>query len=395
MNQIQNSDAYAPLTEITAPWRPARRALAQPFASFVRKSGLLLFMVALPTLVAVFYFGFWATPIYTSEASYVVRKPNENSWSVFSKILQTAGLARAQDDAFVINQFITSRDAVALLDGKFDLRGHYGGAAIDPVSAFPGIFHSLSNERLYRYFQKHIDVYFDPATGVTEFEVRSFDPVYSQQLNHELLNAAEDLVNRINQRWRDDAIRYAMAEVKEREAALEQAHDRITSFRTQSLFVDPKQLSEELGKTVTNLAWNLAQARARLQSLEPEQSDSPQAAAVRRTIGALEQQILEERRKIAGDDASIATAIMQYEKLFLDQEFAERALLAAMQSLENAKQHALRQQLYLERITAPSVADYPSHPKRILRILTVFVLSLCVFVVVRFLLQEVRAHGTF
>ncbi len=353
----------------------------------------MLCLVVMPTLAAALYYGVVATPSYTSTSSFVVRKPNASGLSVFNKILQTAGLARTQDDGFVVHQFLISRDAVALLERRYDLVGHYGAASVDSLAAFPGLFHGVSAERLHKYLQHYLDVEFDPTSGVSRLAVRSFDPAFSQALNNALLLAAEELINRMNKRWREDTIRYAVQEVAEREAALAAAHERITAFRTRSLLVDPTQLTEELGKTITGLAWSLAQARARLQALEPERSDSPQAAAVRRTITSLEQQIVEERRKIAGDEDSIAQAIADYERLFMDQEFAERALTAAMTSLENAKQQARRRQVYLERIVEPAIPDYPSHPTRILNILIVFGLSVCIFVIARFVIREVASHA--
>ncbi len=394
MNQIQPSDQYAPMTELRGPRAARRPRPARRLVRFLARHGLVLAVVALPTLATAFYALVIASPVYSSNSSYLVRKPNARSWSVFSKILQTAGLAGTQDDAHVVHEFISSRDAVSILDRTFNLRAHYGGPLADPLAAFPGPFGRDTQEDLYRYMAGRIDVLFDPSAGVTKLTVRSFDPAFSQRMNAVLLNASEDLVNRLNDRWRTDSLRFAQEEVDTRQRALEAAQTRITAFRNEALFVDPRQLTDELGKAVTNLAWSLAQARARLRALAPEQSEGPQAAAIRRTIASLEQQIVEERGKIAGDKNAIARSIADYERLFLEQEFAEKALLAAMGSLENAKQYARRQQLYLERIVSPGLADYPSHPKPVRLIVIALVLSSCVFLLARFALREFETHGS-
>lgn len=50
----------------------------------------------------------------------------------------------------------------------------------------------------------------------------------------------------------------------------------------------------------------------------------------------------------------------------LEREFAEKALISAMTAVEAARVEAMRQQVYLERVTNPSHPDYSAYPWRII-----------------------------
>jgi capsular polysaccharide transport system permease protein len=53
-------------------------------------------------------------------------------------------------------------------------------------------------------------------------------------------------------------------------------------------------------------------------------------------------------------------------------ELAARNLASATATLNAARQDARRQQLYLERVVSPGVADKPAEPKRFSAVLAVF-----------------------
>ena len=75
-------------------------------------NGLFLLSVALPTLIAVVYFGFITSDVYISESRFVVRSPKQQTPTGLGAILQGAGFSRSEDDTHSVLDFILSRDAL-------------------------------------------------------------------------------------------------------------------------------------------------------------------------------------------------------------------------------------------------------------------------------------------
>src|SRR5260370_30776618 len=101
----------------------------------------------------------------------------------------------------------------------------------------------------------------------------------------------------------------------------------------------------------------------------------------------------EERAKVGGATDSVVSALTEYERLNLQRELAEKALASAFTSLEAARIEAQRQQLYLETIAQPNLADYPLFPNRIVSFLTLAATCMLAYVLAWLLAAHVREHS--
>ena len=111
-------------------------------------------------------------------------------------------------------------------------------------------------------------------------------------------------------------------------------------------------------------------------------------------IASLDKLIAEERGKITGDNNSVVTALTEYERLDVQKLLAEKTLVAVRASLEQAKLEAQRQQLYIETIARPNLADYPLYPKRAVSFGTVVVSCLLAYGIAWLLIASVREHAS-
>ena len=116
-----------------SPGRLWRRATA--LAGVVRVQFFVL--VVTPTIVAGLYFGLIAAPQYVSETEYVVRGVDAHHASGLASLLNTFGISRAADETSAIESFLKSRDVLARLNARVDLRTVYGSHAADWFSRFP------------------------------------------------------------------------------------------------------------------------------------------------------------------------------------------------------------------------------------------------------------------
>lgn len=363
-----------------------RRPKLKGMASF-------LLLVALPTCLAVAYFAFVAADRYESEARFILRSPGRTMSAQLPNILQAAGIARASDDGYIVREFLESRDAMEVLEKKAGLKAAYAAGGHDFVWNFPNFFTSQTEEGLYWHYQRMMSAEFDNTTGVGILKMQAFAPEAAQRLAAALLEAAEALVNRLNERARQDAIKVADVEVERMKARALAAQAALTAFRERERLVDPSQVTLAVLEIIARLSLEAATLSVQIGELEKTSRNSPQITPLRSRRDAIEAQIATERRRLAGDAQAIAPRIAEYERLMLEREFAAKALITAMTALETAKVEAQRQQVYLEKVATPTRPDYPTYPWRIIWCLVTLVAGYMTWRMWRILVKDALDHA--
>lgn len=352
-----------------------------------------LIVVVLPTLLAMIYFFLVATPRYVSEARFIVRAPSQPMPSGLGAALSSVGISSGSTDAFAVHEYINSRDGVAELSRRNDLRSIFSAKGADPFSRYPRPWEDKSEEGLFKAFGRFVKIGYNSQTGISTLTVETFNPQDSKRLTEELLNAGESLVNRLNERASKDAVTNALrAQVQAREN-LKTAQQDLTAFRNKGQYIDPTRAATESSSLIISLLENLSNLRAERAQISSQAPQSPQLATIDSRIAAYEQQVVAERAKIAGSSGSLASQVGNYEDLTLAREFADRELTQATATLLAAQQDVRRQRLYLDRVVNPSLPDRPGKPNRLLAVLTVLLSTLTVYGVGWLIWAGVREHG--
>ncbi len=403
MPDASQIDTYARLLRLTpvveAPARPKAEPPALKPAATSRKMrrgiASFLLLVGVPTTLAVLYFCLFAANRYESETRFILRVPGRPLMGAAAPdLLQSIGVSRANDDGYVVREYLESRDAVSLLAEKAELRKRLSKAKWDLFWRYPSVFASGDNdERLYDFYERIMSASFDSATGVSTLKIQAFAADDAQALAAALLNAAEEKVNRINDRARHDAMDLADAEVSRMRQRTLSAQSALTSFREREQMVDPGQSSLAILETIARLSMEAAQLSVQLNELTATSPQAPQVKPLRNRRAAIEAQIAQERQRLAGDAQSIAPRIAEYERLMLEREFAERSLVAAMTALEVARVEAQKQQIYLERVSEPSRPDYPTYPLRIVWSLVTFIVCCMTYRLWRTISSDTMRHA--
>jgi capsular polysaccharide transport system permease protein len=351
-------------------------------------------IVGLPTLIAGVYYFAIASDLYLSEAKFILRSPKQVQASGIGALLQSTGLGRAEDDTAAVQEFITSRDVVRKLEQKNDLREVFNRREGDYVTRFPGIlFWRTDFEALYRRYDHFVSVETNTSTGVTTLAVKAYRPGDSQMLATALLTYSEQLVNELNERARRDALDTARREVERAEQRISQIQKELTAYRVQQKMLDPKSASTGVLELIGQMKAAQTNARAQLGELLNNSPNSPQIPLVKTRIASLDKLIAEEGGKLSGESDSVVASLTEYERLTLDRELAEKALASAFTSLEAARLEAQRQQLYLETIAQPNLADYPLYPKRFVSFVMVVTSCLLVYGITWLLVASAREHS--
>jgi len=385
--------AARPVTDISPPidqGPPPRRR------GFFRRFALFFLCVLLPTILAAVYFGRYATDVYVSESRFVVRAPNkQGSASDLSGMLTGAGFTgfgRAPEDVQTVSQYALSRDALQLLDDRLDLRTSWGDEKIDIFRRFDPLDLNSSREALFEYYPRRVASVADPASGITTLTVSSFTPEQSFEINKILLGEAERLVNNLNDRAREDLVRFAENEVRAAEEKAKAAALAVSAYRNTEAVVNPEKQTELHFQHISRLQEELMRTQSQLTQLRVFAPDSPHPPALQLRAQTLQNEITKEMEKITGGENSLASKAAEYERLALEREFADKQLAGALASLEQARNEAQRQQLYLETIAKPSQPDGPLYPRRIRGVVTTLVLGLIAWGVLAMLVAGVREH---
>ena len=352
-------------------------------------------IVFAPTLISALYFGFVASDVYISEARFIIRSPQRPATAGLGALLQSAGVtgfARATEDTYTVHDYTLSRDALKLLNDTLNFRAAYSSSTIDRISRFPALDLDDSFEALHRYYQKHVELTLDTTSGISTVRVRAYDPDLSQKINNGLLEAAERLVNRLNDRGRADLIRFANAEVAAAEKRAKDAAVAVAQFRGDRGVVDPERQSASGLQQVSKLQDDLIMTRAQIAQVRAFTPDNPQLQSLQLKASTLQGSIDGEIAKVAGGKSSLSNKAADFQRLALEREFADRQLQSALISLEQARNEAQRKQLYLERVVQPSRPDVAMEPRRLHAVVATLILSLVAWGILTMLLAGIREH---
>jgi capsular polysaccharide transport system permease protein len=357
------------------------------------KDRLFVFVVLLPFLLSVLYFGFLASDIYISESKFVLRSPEKPAASGLGVILKSAGFTNAGDEIYAAQTYAASRDALHAINRNNAFEQAYSRPQISLFDRFNPFGNAGSFESLYKYFQGKVRLQNDTTTSITTLTVRAYTPQDARKFNEALLQLSESTVNQLNQRGRQDLIGYAEKEVDDAKALSLKAALAIAAYRNRIGVVDPEKQATAQMSMVAKLQDGLIAAKTELAQLQRYTPDNPRIPIVQTQLSTIQGEIDREMGKVAGNRGSLAASAVRYQRLVLESTFADKQLGAALSSLEQARSESLRKQAYVERIVEPNLADAPMEPRRLRGMLATLAVALVAYGILKMLLAGVREHG--
>jgi len=337
--------------------RPRHRGL---IASFL---GLVL----LPLAAAALYLWLVAEDQYASTTGFTVRQEETGAASdLIGGLAQFTGVGRGRSDPEVLYEFIQSQEIVETIARDIGLVAHYTQHwPGDPAFA---LWPSATIEDLLWFWQRVVRIAFDQGTGLIEVQVRAFDADTAQGIARAIVAESQEMINRLNETARRDAMRYAETDLAEAIERLKGAREAMTAFRIRTQIVDPDADIQGRMGVLNSLQQQLAAALVEHDLLlGTTDAGDPRRRQAERRIAVIRERITEERRLFAAENVSAVeedypTLLAEYESLRVDLEFAEETYRAALTALDVARSNAARQSLYLAtyiRPTRPQEAGYP------------------------------------
>lgn len=366
--------------------------LAKKRPLFKRIKPLLWITVIIPTLFSALYFILFAADIYISESSFVVRSPrNQAALSGVGALLQNTGFARAQDDTYSVQEYMRSRTALEQLQQQLPIREYYENNG-DLLSRFNAFGINDSQEAFYRYFKERLTVDFDSISGIATLRVRAFAAEEGQKINIELLKQGEDLINRLNERARKDTLNYAEQAVVDAEKTANDSADALSQYRIQHKIYDLPAQSGVQVSLISTLKSEIIKVETQLAQLQSITPDNPQVAALKMRQKSLTEEMTQQIKLLAGSNDSLVTQSPEYQRLLMSNELAQQMLATAITSLQNARNEADRQQLYLEIINQPTKPDWALEPYRLYNILATLIIGLMLYGLLSLIIAGIKEH---
>jgi capsular polysaccharide transport system permease protein len=359
---------------------------------------LFVLITLVPTLLSLVYFSFVASDVYVSDSSFIIRSPQEQSGSdALGGLLRSVGFARAQDDAYTVEEYLQSRDALHTLDADpaLRIRRAFSSPSVDRISRFGGLTFDTSFEALYLYSQNKITATLDQSSSIIELETRAFSADDAWRMDEVLLDQADVLVNKLNEQARQDMIRFDLEAVERDQKAVMQAEVALGEYRNRRRVLEPEKEAVPSFDLISKLQGELIQALTDEFKLELVAHENPAVEVAKQRVTLLRKAIEDERSRVAGAGAeSLAGKTVEYQRLLVEREAADKMLGQALGALEQARNQELKKQLYLERIAEPSRPDYPLEPHRVRNIFVTLIISLMIWGIVALLAAGVREHAS-
>ena len=348
--------------------------------------------VLLPSMIATIYFCFVATRVYQSNSKFTVQtSKNKPSFGIESLIGGISGTGSTRD-ALSVEQFILSRDMLALLEKKHHFLDHYKDSRVDWWSR---LSQNASFEKSYKYYLKTVNVEYDSLSGVLSLSVKAYSPDKARLFADTILHQSEDMVNKLSQRIRQDQTDFAKAEVANAERKLKAAEKEIVSLQNEHAEFNPSQSAKSVLTIRGELEGELAMALAELSQAQAiMRPGAPRVVVLRQKVKAIQKQVDRENQKLTGPSKSgLNETVAKFEWVMFEKKFAQKEYQTALASYEMAKIESARQSRYLATISKPSLPDEANYPKRLKGIVSVFLVSLAIFGICSLLIASIKEHA--
>ncbi len=370
--QAVQQGASVPSTEVASP--AERRAdeisrIQKDMAKRRRRRMALLFarlsaFVGLPTLIVGYYFYVMATPMFATNSEFVIQQAESAAApGGLGGLFQGTSLA-TQQDSIAVQSYLASRAAMLRLDEDHGFKAHFSSDAIDEIQRLAP---DATNEAAFEVYSDRVKVSYDPTEGILRMEVVAADPETSQIFSEALIGYAEERVDQLTQRARNDGMQGALQAYEEAEQRRAAALQEWLSIQEELQVADPVGETAALTRQISTLEQQRQQLKlsldARLSVNNPNQA---QVDDLQRQITSIEGLIEDVRSQISSATNGSSSLAAQNTRLRLAEEnytFQTLQVQAAFGQREAAQIEANRQVRYLSLGVEPVAPDEATYPR--------------------------------
>lgn len=338
--------------------RRRRRKLALLFTR-------LSFFVGLPTFLVGWYFYNIATPMYATNSEIVIQQaqPQGGGPQGLATLFQGTSMA-TQQDSIAVQSYLASREAMLRLDADHGFKAHFSDPNIDPVQRLE---EGATNEQAFGVYSDRVKISYDPTEGLIRMEVIAADPVKSFEFSHALIGYAEEQVDQLTARLRDDQMRGALQSYQEAEQRRADALATWLAIQEDVRQIDPQSESTARMSQISSLESERQRLELVLQSrLNVDRPSEVQVQSLRDQIANIDALITDLRDQLvggAGEQVSLAARNTELRTAEENYNFQTVMVQQALTQMETARIEANRQVRYLSQSVRPVIPDQATYPR--------------------------------
>ena len=331
-----------------------------------RKLLLLLTRLAafvfLPTLLAGYYYYAVATPMYSTKSEFLILSADGGGGAGGLSGLLPSQFATGQD-AIATQSYLLSKDAMLRLDRDVGFRDHFSQPWIDPLQRLDP---DASNEKAYKLYKKYMKIGYDPTEGVLRMEVSTADPEVSAEFSRKLIDYAEERVDDLSKRKREDALESSTESLAQAKADRREAQRQLVVMQ-EGTVLDPQGEITNIRSLIGNVELQLQEKQLALNTqLNNARPNTARVEALTSEIEVLKREQIKQRARLtdAGEgNTSLASQTADIQMAQADLLTADMVLQAALESQRMSSSEASKQVRYLTVSVRPVASQDAAYPR--------------------------------
>jgi capsular polysaccharide transport system permease protein len=348
------------------------------------------FLCVISIFLVGLYWSLWASDRYVSESNVVLESPQIAAPTLSFSSLLSGGATSG--DMLLLRDYLLSVDMLRYIESELGFREHYASTEID---IFSRLFDkSAPIEDLHEYYLKRVAVELDDYAQVLRIRVQAFSPEMAHAITSLLLSKGEAHMNAMGQRLAEEQVRFLEGQVSQLSESFNATRQSLLDYQNKTGLVSPTGTVESLSVVVANLEAQLANLKAKRTVLASYQSTrSPEVLRVGSEINALNQQITQERARMAQQSGGALNVMSsEYQTLELQAKFAQDSYSGALAALENTRIEAARKLKQVSVLQSPTLPEYPVEPRRFYNIIVFAIVALFLGLILQMLVLIVKDH---
>jgi capsular polysaccharide transport system permease protein len=300
--------------------------------------------------------------MYSTKSEFLILQADNAGGSGIGSFLSGTQFATNQD-SIATQSFLASKDAMVRLDQDENFKEHFADPNIDPIQRLP---ENPTNEQAYSLYKKYVKVGYDPTEGVIRMEVSAANPATAARFSEALISYAEQRVDDLSQRKREDQMRDARTGLEKAKKERREAQAQLVSLQEGSV-IDPEGLIASLRSQISNVQIQLQEKELQLAALEDNpRPNRARVEGVKGDIGRLRElqtQLEAKMTDATAGESSLAQKTAQIQMAQADLATADLLMQTALQTLKQTELEANRQVRYLTTRVSPVASQDPSYPR--------------------------------
>ena len=351
----------------------ARRRRIKQFWLAVR----LLLLVGIPTAIAGWYYFTVATPLYETNAQFMIQQADTAMVASGNSILSGIQL---NPDSVAVQSYLTSKNAMLRLDDEVGFKQAFQDPSLDPLLRLDP---QATDDDAYKTYKDMVKVGYDPTEGVLNMEVVAPTPALAEEFSTALIRYAEGMVDDMTARVRSDQMSGAQKNYADAETRVREAQDAVQTLQEQLGVLDPTSESGLVMGQVGQMQSELTKKELELaQLLSNTRPNASRVEGVRGDIARLQELIATKRAELtesSGNRGSLAQITGQLRIADADLTTRQTLLASAAEQLEIARVEANKQVRYLSLSVAPVPPESATYPKALSNTVVAFLIFMGIY----------------